>query len=71
MGATVLGSPRSVEQGSGGIVPRIKAMQRLEWFPMAFSLFSLQGNVLVVKGLVASLVVLQPSVSVLTGLMEM
>lgn len=38
---------------------------------MAFSLFSLQGSVLVGKGLVASRVVLQPSVSVLTGPMEM
>lgn len=39
--------------------------------PMAFSLFSLQGSVLVGKGLVASHVVLHRSVSVLTGPMEM
>lgn len=38
---------------------------------MTFSLFSLQDSVLVGKGLVASHVVLQPSVSVLTGPTEM
>lgn len=38
---------------------------------MAFSLFSLQGSVLVGKGLAASRVVLQPSVSVLTRPMDM
>lgn len=64
-------STRSIEHQIWGTVPRSKAMQRPEGFPTAFSLFSLQGSVLVGKGLVASHVVLQPSVSVLTGPMEM
>lgn len=61
-----MGSTKSVEQGSGAQHPEARSHRDQK----AFSLSSLQGSVLVGKGLVASHVVLQPFVSVPTGPME-